>query len=161
MTSDFPSASLPDGQMVCQTCREVLTHFQDGEHGQWRHRSPTTTHEVAPVPLVNAQDAVTVCDFCSAPAPAWAYPVDQRPTSSSLRGFTLNTDGWWTSCDLCADLIDAGDRRGLVVAASRRLRDVSAQHKRLPVALSERVVDEAHSTFWNRRAGARHLITRS
>lgn len=157
MTTEHPEAALPDPTLICRTCLEPLTRIEAAGKVAWSHRSIAIEHAPDPIPWVESeQKANLVCDFCSEPAPGWAYPVDVRTQKST--GFTLNTDGWWTACDACADRIDQADRMGLVEHAAKRLHKHSVTHSRLPMTLVKQVVSEGHAAFWNRRDGSRHLI---
>jgi hypothetical protein len=74
-------AALP--AMVCGTCRQVLDGWRDEASGQVTYRHTLTglrhgaaaDHQPRPVPAtqVAPADRVGFCDFCSAPAPRWAY----------------------------------------------------------------------------------------
>jgi hypothetical protein len=71
---------------------------------------PTDTlFEIDVVPEVGAE----VCDFCSAPNPIWVYPA---------RAFEVTTYAWgsgggWTSCALCAELVEGRDWAALAERA--------------------------------------------
>lgn len=165
MTSDndHPEVALPVSTMVCRTCGEPLTRFHNRENPTpvWSHRSLSVTHPPDPVPGVETNTVNLVCDFCSAPAPRWAFPVDPREIREKVGEgtITFNNDGWWTACDACADLIDAADRTGLTKHATTRLRKHSMAHRRLPAALAHRAVDEGHAMFWSRKAGGRYALS--
>src|SRR3990172_3306604 len=45
-----------------------------------------------------------ICDFCSADAPNWRYPVQDF---AALEGVSTSV-GEWAACNLCHDLIEAG-----------------------------------------------------
>lgn len=52
-----------------------------------------------------------VCDFCSSPSIAWDYPT----RSFQIAGMQWASDGDWAACTDCAELIERGDRAGLVM----------------------------------------------
>ncbi len=51
------------------------------------------------------------CDFCSSPNPRWEYSAHSYTTIPSM----AVSQGSWYACDLCAALIEAGDRVQLAV----------------------------------------------
>jgi len=56
-----------------------------------------------------------LCDFCSTPEPAWAYPAadfQDSPISVSVGG--------WCACQMCHDLIESGCREGLVTRSFQK-----------------------------------------
>lgn len=64
----------------------------------------------------------SVCDFCMSPAITWAYPCESfsMGIATEQRKETLNSWGGWAACDVCHDLIEAGEDK------ERELADRSA-----------------------------------
>ncbi len=78
-----------------------------------------------------------LCDFCSAPDPAWRYPAKSFVAycAPNIAGESV---GDWAACDRCHILIEANDRRGL---AQRSLNELIARHPEASAA----------ATIWCRR----------
>ena len=55
----------------------------------------------------------SICDFCSAPNVAWRYPA-QSFLAYAIAGVVGQSVGDWAACRTCHELIEAGDRRGLL-----------------------------------------------
>lgn len=161
MTASQPQAPLPPSVYVCRQCREPLHRITAADGVDiWHHRD-RHDHSEQPVPALETTAVSTVCDFCSSPNPPWVYPVDagQYQASGFTVSVTVNSDGWWTACDRCADLIDRGRRDDLARASAARLRDHSANYRQLPPKLARRLVEESQSGFWSQHPGGRHLLT--
>jgi len=105
---------------VCAVCRRLLwlTPVGGGAFAAM-HGSP---EDHAPVPRSQAElTPLLVCDFCEQPGIAWSYPCAEFTLPSpdpQYMGF--GTDDDWAACGPCHDLIEAGDRRGLLDRAMRR-----------------------------------------
>lgn len=96
-----------------------------------------------------------VCDFCSAPEVKWRYPaIDTTPIATVTDDAILFIDskGDWAACDICHELIQAHDRRGL---AERSIETLIRQHPELEheTASIERLTDLIHDGFWSARLG--------
>lgn len=83
-----------------------------------------------------------ICDFCNAPHPPWAYPA----TDARVPGTPLRAIGHWLACDICAALIDAGDKPGL--AARSRLT-----YRPRPVPPLQAFLELHEHCFWTHRTG--------
>lgn len=57
-----------------------------------------------------------VCDFCSLPEISWSYPVTEFEQRMEVDGKVFDNVylGDWAACDKCHDLIEAGDKEGLL-----------------------------------------------
>jgi len=135
---------------VCRVCRRVLGAWIDpaGAVIGWEHPADTASapgwvpHPPDPVPAAAVHgEVVGVCDFCSAPAPAWEYPA---------RPFTL--DGWasadsWAACEACHVLVEGAAWDEL---ADRALN--SGRYVPVPAALRRQV--RARVRVMCRRFGA-------
>ncbi len=95
---------------------------------------------------------MSVCDFCSSPAPAWRYPAD---TFHDLFGSRSVED--WLACEACHRLIQSGDRSALA------RRSLDAPGVRMAVGVLGRVLAldycrDLHARFWRARRGAPYRI---
>jgi hypothetical protein len=90
---------------------------------------------------------MSLCDFCSSPAPAWRYPAD----SFHDRFGSRSVEDWF-ACEKCHELIDAGDRNAL---ARRSLTTDSCQMA-IGVMGQSAVFTycrDLHDRFWKARRG--------
>ncbi len=97
-----------------------------------------------------------LCDFCSAPGPAWRYPAKSFVAycAPNIAGESV---GDWAACDRCHILIEANDRRGL---AQRSLDELIARHPEASGAatiLYEKLA-ELHREFFTHRSGVAEPI---
>ena len=96
---------------------------------------------------IAAEDELMICDFCSAPNPAWRYPA---VSFFDLFGSRSVED--WMACDACHARIVAGDRDGLVARALKS-PGVRAAMGVLGHALAIRYCRDLHERFWRARRG--------
>lgn len=91
------------------------------------------------------------CDFCSAAAPAWAYPAKDFVAYVALPvvGESL---GAWAACEECHRLIEAGDREGLAV---RSLDELIFQWPEAAIAVPalKQELSRLHDLFFANCAG--------
>ena len=59
------------------------------------------------------------CDFCTAPDPPWTYPAEDFIIAMP-DGPDVGSEGGWGACEHCHDLIEADDRRGLLMRSALR-----------------------------------------
>lgn len=97
---------------------------------------------------------MTLCDFCSSPAPAWRYPA----VSFTDRFGSLSIEDW-LACEECHRLIQANDRDAL---ARRSLKTTPAGRMAVvtmgrPAAME--ICRDMHDRFWLARRGEARPIT--
>lgn len=94
---------------------------------------------------------MSVCDFCSSPDVAWAFPC--RTLTKEVPVPDVNVDfgsiGSWAACATCHELIVAGKREELAQRSVETM-DVPTQLKS-DVMLSG--IRGLHDTFWSNREG--------
>ena len=91
------------------------------------------------------------CDFCGATEVAWFYPA-KNFDYMVVDGNTYRSLGEWAACEACADIIERGDREGLMEVSARN------HLNRLPILERELLKNEIrsfHSFFWTNREGKR------
>jgi hypothetical protein len=95
---------------------------------------------------------MNLCDFCSAPAPAWRYPAT---TFTDLWGSRSIED--WLACEVCHELIVADDRDAL---ARRFLNTESGRRAALVMgrAAAFSYCRNLHDRFWLARRGDPYRI---
>lgn len=93
-----------------------------------------------------------ICDFCSAPNPAWRYPA-RNFVGYEACGIVGESVGEWAACESCHRLIVAGDRHGLT---ERSVVSFIAFHAELDSIRSELATELAtlHDRFFMNRTGA-------
>lgn len=98
-----------------------------------------------------------LCDFCSAPGPAWRYPA-RSFIAYSAANIAGESVGDWAACEECHMLIEANDRPGL---AQRSLDELIAKHPEAVMAAPTLYQDLAglHQKFFEFRCGSAALIT--
>jgi len=100
-----------------------------------------------------------LCDFCSAPDPAWRY---QARSFIAYRGPHVAGEsvGDWAACDDCHALIEANDRQSL---AQRSLDELILKHPEAIVAAAElhEHLAALHEQFFEYRGGPATLIAAS
>jgi hypothetical protein len=133
-------------------------------------RGEPVDHPADPAPLTELDNPVMECDFCSRPDPAWCYLTgDQITESRVITSRTVGTRDYqrrhraartlgvttapaltqlwgqrWTSCEGCAELIEAGDLYGLISRVTDAMPAKYTRGNRLA-----RVRGELHATFSN------------
>lgn len=86
-----------------------------------------------------------ICDFCGAPEPKWAFPASRFKLAV---GFS---EGGWAACEECRQLVDAGDREGLV---RRALATQCSNEKHLKTLKAlEAHLRDVHERFFKHRLG--------
>lgn len=97
-----------------------------------------------------------LCDFCSAPDPAWRYPARSfiAYNAANIAGESV---GDWAACEACHALIEANDRPGL---AQRSLDELIAKHPEAVMAAPALYQDLAglQQKFFEFRCGLATLI---
>ena len=100
-----------------------------------------------------------LCDFCSAPDPAWRYPARSfiAYCAPDVAGESV---GDWAACDDCHAMIEANDRRSL---AQRSLDELILKHPEAIVAAAElhEHLAALHAQFFEYRGGPATLIAAS
>ena len=96
-------------------------------------------------------DTDLICDFCSAPAPAWRYPA-RTFLAYCVANVAGESVGDWAACDACHQLIEAEDRQGL---AQRSLDEMILKHPEARPAAAALYEDLAglHDQFFAHRIG--------
>ena len=99
----------------------------------------------------------SICDFCSDPELRYIYPC--RRFVCAYDDVTTVSEGGWTACDDCADLIERDRRAELYVRA------IGAQRERHPLLRDPslmgsiaRRVSTLQSSFFEHRDGARRPL---
>jgi len=105
---------------MCSVCHQVLVKIEDLTTGRisWQHTGtqPSGCVLFIPLPVVPDQLA-TFCDFCSTPTPRsgrWVARCEPfghglvDEDTGQLVGALTGDDGQWDACEVCADLIRAG-----------------------------------------------------
>lgn len=88
-----------------------------------------------------------ICDFCSAPEVQWRYHA-RNIRLGSLFGVEHMSEGDWAACSPCRELIDAGDREGLLKRSIERWEVLYADNV-IPMALVAATVAQTHRAFWS------------
>lgn len=94
----------------------------------------------------------SICDFCSAPNVAWRYPA-QSFLAYAIAGVVGQSVGDWAACRTCHELIEAGDRRGLL---ERSLGTLLEKNPEMSPAASELRCQIAHfhRLFYDNQTGS-------
>jgi len=95
---------------ACAVCARILDHAD----GAGYMHMISDGHVVVPVVPSEIRTDYR-CDFCTAPHPTWVLPAD----SFKVAGIPAGSDGGWSACEACADLLRADDWAGLVRRAIR------------------------------------------
>lgn len=155
----------------CGTCNERLNHSfnsQTREIQSWSH-AHEKDHKADPVAVNSLNDLILVCDFCSTPKVVWSNEVNainhDSPDGSTIVGQilavnpeTLETrrlqveedDPDFTACDVCQQLINAGNEVDLAT------RSVMLFIKRNPSHDMQGIIESiafVQSRFWANRTG--------
>lgn len=89
-----------------------------------------------------------ICDFCSAPSPAWAYPATDAPTPGGV------SIGAWCACEECSALIEAN--RPAALAA----RSALTYTRKYGTPVPSEIFEELHyHCFWSHLTGPRRPAT--
>jgi hypothetical protein len=96
--------------------------------------------------------ATAICDFCSEPSVVFRYPA-RSFVAYVEAGITGESVGDWAACPTCHELIQTGDRAGLV---DRSLHTLLEKHPEMHDAEAELRAQIAgfHGMFFANRAGA-------
>lgn len=96
-------------------------------------------------------DTRLLCDFCSAPDPAWCYPA-RTFVAYCTPTVVGESVGAWAACDQCQALIEADDRRGL---AQRSLDELIRKHPEASAAAGvlHEELTALHREFFEHRSG--------
>lgn len=94
---------------------------------------------------------MSICDFCSSPDVAWAFPCRNLTKPLEVPGASVdfNSFGSWAACRTCHDLIVAGKRDEL----TQRSVDTFPVNSISPEVLSVEL-RKLHDTFWASRNGS-------
>ena len=93
------------------------------------------------------------CDFCGAEGVVWLYSA-KNFDYIMVDGETYRSLGEWAACEICAELIEKGDREGLV----ERSTDFSSHSYALSPKMKKLLKVELRifqSFFWNNKEGKR------
>jgi hypothetical protein len=93
---------------------------------------------------------MSLCDFCSSPAPAWRYPA-----GTFTDRFGSRSVGDWLACEDCHRLIASDDRTALA------RRSLTAPGVQMAVVFLgwEAAIEhcrDLHNRFWKARRGEAH-----
>ena len=96
-------------------------------------------------------DTNLLCDFCSAPEPAWRYPA-RSFLAYCVTNVAGESVGDWAACEQCHILIEADDRSGL---ARHSLDELIAKHPEAILAATALYEELArlHREFFDHRSG--------
>jgi hypothetical protein len=95
-----------------------------------------------------------VCDFCSAPDPVVAYAC--RSFDATLPENATHEHrmiGAWVACQPCRELIDAGDREGLVARSEKRWHEKHPGEDAETSDLVRPWIERLHDGFFAHRTG--------
>ena len=88
-----------------------------------------------------------VCDFCS-DRPCYAnYDVESIEVFAPIdKPYvpTVISEGAWSACKICAEMIDRLDRRSLVIRSITRMREKHGHN--IPIKLGD--IKVIHDAFW-------------
>jgi hypothetical protein len=93
-----------------------------------------------------------LCDFCSAPSPAWRYPA-RTFLAYCIPNIAGESVGDWAACDSCHDLIESDDKRGLAKRSLDELISKHAESREAAAVLYEELAG-LHQKFFEHRTGA-------
>jgi hypothetical protein len=94
----------------------------------------------------------SICDFCSAPNVAWRYPA-QSFVAYVVAGVVGQSVGDWAACRICHELIEAGDRHGLLERSLSTLLEKNPEMRQAEAELRGQIA-QFHRLFYNHQAGA-------
>jgi hypothetical protein len=102
---------------------------------------------------------VPVCDFCSSRLIKWRYqcspfiaidPLTLADPSQAVK-VLQSSDEWWAACEICHDMIEADDKKGLL---ARAVSCLLLNHPRIVHEMDvERMMGMLHTGFWVQRIG--------
>jgi hypothetical protein len=79
---------------------------------------------------VEVNTDVLICDFCSSTEIYCGYPAEDFViTGKDMIGGGWGSRGGWCACEICYNLIEAGDRAGLI---SRSVNQFFQKNKEIP-----------------------------
>jgi hypothetical protein len=93
-----------------------------------------------------------VCDFCSEPNVAWCYPA-QSFLAYVIAGVVGQSVGDWAACRTCHELIEAGDRAGLLERSLQMLLDKNPEMRAAEPELRGQIA-HFHQLFYANQTGA-------
>jgi hypothetical protein len=114
-------------------------------------RTMTTVDGIEPIP------GMEVCDFCTSTPVVAGYPCGLVVIETPAGIQASRTP--WAACELCAPLIDAGDRDGLV---ERALGGFIVENGELPEGMCaplRAILRDAHAQFFANREGEASRFT--
>lgn len=94
----------------------------------------------------------SICDFCSAPNVAWRYPA-QSFVAYAIAGVVGQSVGDWAACRTCHELIEAGDRRGLLDRSLGTLLEKNPEMRPAEAELRGQIA-QFHRLFYDNQTGA-------
>lgn len=119
-------------RIACAVCHLKLSKVTNPDgRVWWGHPLKVQDHEAVPVEH-QPKDIIYICDFCPSIRPRWVIPLTEHANTTKFDpslGFSvtaIDTDAWWMACDICVELISAGDKKGL------RNRSLAVLRKALP-----------------------------
>ena len=94
----------------------------------------------------------SICDFCSAPNVAWRYPA-QSFLAYAIAGVVGQSVGDWAACRTCHELIEAGDRRGLLERSLGTLLEKNPEMRPAESELRSQIA-HFHRLFYDNQIGS-------
>lgn len=94
----------------------------------------------------------SICDFCSAPNVAWRYPA-QSFLAYAIAGVVGQSVGDWAACRTCHELIEAGDRRGLLERSLGTLLEKNPEMRPAESELRNQIA-HFHRLFYDNQTGS-------
>ncbi|MBO0887469.1 hypothetical protein J2P12_00050 [Candidatus Bathyarchaeota archaeon] len=91
-----------------------------------------------------------ICDFCSGKPIVKDYDCSDYTLLVKFNGQTveLGSSGKWAACQVCADLVDNGDKNGLM---ERALQTFYTRHPGMPASKElTKFLYDLHNQFWER-----------
>lgn len=125
---------------ACRICRAPLSLFSDSTgNSVWLHPANAPADHPPLLDWVDALDALSFCDVCSAPGPKW------RITATSFTVHTQSSANWrsegdWALCNICDDDVSHERVDALVARAV-------AKHGELPPRTREVMRRDLHKLF--------------
>jgi len=96
--------------------------------------------------------STSVCDFCSAPDVTWQYPA-RSFVAYAVNGVVGQSVGDWAACRVCHELIEAGDRQGLLERSLQTLLEKNPEMLPEEAELRDQLA-QIHGMFFAHQAGA-------
>jgi len=93
----------------------------------------------------------SICDFCSGPHVAWRYPAESF-IAYVVAGVVGQSVGDWAACRICHDLIEAGDRFGLLERSLQTLIEKNPEMRRAEAELRSQMA-HFHRMFYANQTG--------